>query len=155
MHTAKDVLAHLWDGALPVRPDVFAASMGVRVVGAADLDISGMVEICDGKPLITYNTSEPPMRQRFTVAHELGHVVLGHLTAAHPKFRDSAANFSSSAHQREERDANRFAAQLLIPADTVEYAVVQKKIFGIAQLAKIFGVSPIAMEYRLKNLGLI
>jgi len=67
---------------------------------------------------------------------------------------------SSLATEREEIEANRFAANLLIPADFI-HAHVQRELRRqldetetINSLAQIFGVSAQAMEIRLTNLGL-
>lgn len=155
MHTAKDVLDILWDGTLPVRPEALAASMGAEVVGKRAFDVSGMIELVEGRPVITYNLSDAPVRRRFTVAHELGHLALGHLSPGNPKFRDPATNFSYSAHKAEEREANRFAAELLMPANTLKYAIERKNLHSVDDLADLFGVSQVAMKYRLENLGLV
>lgn len=155
MHTAKDVLDTLWDGNLPVRPEIIAKMMGADVVGQPDLDVSGMIELASGTPVITYNLSDAPVRQRFTLAHEVGHLALGHLRAGKMMFRDPAANFSSSNNKAVEREANKFAAELLMPADTLKYAIEHRGLYSIDRLASLFGVSQVAMNYRLENLGLL
>ena len=52
-----------------------------------------------------------------------------------------------------EREANRFAAELLMPAEAVEYLVRTMKDATVAKMASRFDVSQVAMGYRLKNLG--
>lgn len=155
LFNAKDVLNTHWDGMLPIQPSSLAQSMGVRVMGVPGLDVSGMIELKNGRPVITYNSSDAAVRQRFTVAHEIGHYVLGHLGAGKTKFRDPASHFSSATHSIEEREANRFAANLLMPEATVKYAVERRGVHSIDRLAELFGVSQVAMKYRLENLGLI
>jgi len=67
---------------------------------------------------------------------------------------------SSLATEREEIEANRFAANLLIPADFIHVHIQRElrrqldETETIDSLAQIFGVSPQAMEIRLTNLGL-
>lgn len=155
MYTAKEVLNTLWDGQLPVRPEVIATSMGMRVFGRPDFDVSGMVELTNQGPVITFNSSDAAVRRRFTIAHEVGHYALGHLRAGHIKFRDPASHFSSSTNSVEEREANRFAAELLMPENTLKYAVERKGFRSIDDLASLFGVSQVAMKYRLENLGMV
>lgn len=155
MYTAKDVLDTHWDGTLPIQPRVLASEMGVEVFGVPGLDVSGMIELKNGRPVITYNSSDATVRQRFTIAHEIGHYALGHLGGGTTKFRDPASHFSSSTHKVEEREANRFAANLLMPAAAVKFAVERRNIHNIDALADLFGVSQVAMKYRLENLGLV
>lgn len=155
MFTAKDVLDTHWDGMLPIQPKALAQDMGVRVFGVRGLDVSGMIELREGKPVITYNLSDVPVRQRFTIAHEIGHYALGHLGAGTTKFRDPASHFSSSTYKIEEREANRFAANLLMPAAALKFAIERRGMYAIEELAEMFGVSQVAMKYRLENLGLI
>ncbi|MGV3727759.1 ImmA/IrrE family metallo-endopeptidase [Hydrogenophaga sp.] len=155
MFKAKDVLDTHWDGNLPIQPRSLAQAMGVQVFGVPNLDVSGMIELNNGKPLITFNSSDAPVRQRFTIAHEIGHYALGHLGAGTTKFRDPASHFSSSTHKVEEREANRFAANLLMPAGALMFAIERHGMNSIDNLAELFGVSQVAMQYRLENLGLI
>jgi hypothetical protein len=67
---------------------------------------------------------------------------------------------SSLATDREEIEANRFAAALLMPPDFVEAQVLRVMKRGLGEIATIdalarkFGVSPQAMEIRLTNLGM-
>jgi Zn-dependent peptidase ImmA (M78 family) len=116
------------------------------------------------------NPSEVAQRQRFTKAHELGHLVhdiapeIDNISEGE-KFveklnRDGAVNF-------QERRANKFAAQLLMPLDLVKNEVNklvdQVKREGrtatvdeaISRLSTIFNVSTQAMGFRLKDLGYI
>lgn len=64
-----------------------------------------------GKPLIFYNDSNSHQRSRFTVAHELGHILLGHIG------RKDLINQEPSDEATEiEQAANVFASRLLAPA---------------------------------------
>lgn len=116
------------------------------------------------------NPSEGEQRQRFTKAHELGHLVhdiapkIDNLSEGEEFVeklnRDGAVNF-------QERRANKFAAQLLMPLDLVKNEVnklvEQVKREGktatvdeaISRLSTIFNVSNQAMGFRLKDLGYI
>lgn len=152
--TAKDVLAAHWDGKVPVRPVAIASAMGVKVFKSNDLDVSGLIRLDGGQPKITYNANEIPVRQRFTIAHELGHYALGHLSGGKTMWRDPRENFYSSAHNPKEVEANRFAARLLMPADAVRLAV-RNGVRNITALADLFQVSEVAMKYRLINLGML
>ena len=54
-----------------------------------------------------------------------------------------------------ERDANRFAAAVLMPGGAVKAVIMRMKEANIETLAKVFNVSEVAMSIRLKSLGVI
>lgn len=151
VQAARDVLQRHWDGSLPVDPAQIALSMGIEVMDDPFLDHSGHYLRNAGEgPLIIYNSSEPRVRQKFTIAHELGH----HVNGDDDVPRDTSAQFSSTSRSPIEAAANRFAAALLMPAEHVRY-LANKRGATLAFLASQFGVSTVAMQYRLKNLGII
>jgi Zn-dependent peptidase ImmA (M78 family) len=137
--------------------DQIAINMGAHLVRRSPIDFpySGYfrdsTDTQHGKPVIEYNGSESFTRQRFTIAHELGHYVLQHGTSP----RDSAQSFNAGTRDPRERAANQFAAEILMPADTVHHAVMRGYASTIEELAEMFGVSTLAMGYRLDNIGLL
>jgi Zn-dependent peptidase ImmA (M78 family) len=149
---------------LPVDVDAIARQLGVQIVlERLDKSVSGMLYRDDDHVLIGVNSAHPERRQRFTVAHELGHLVLHKgrpLVVDHVRlnFRDAT---SSTATDSEEIQANAFAAELLMPRDRVIAAArpALQQATGsdaavVRDLADGFGVSVEAMDYRLTNLGL-
>jgi len=148
---AKKVLDAHWDRKLPV--DVFrlALAAGAQVQPDELMQESGQFSFHEGTPIIRYNPTEADVRQRFTIAHELGHFLLNHGKS----FRDTPTQFSTANYDPREVEANRFAAELLMPSNIIRLAIMEKSITQVARLAKAFGVSEAAMMYRLKNLGWI
>ncbi len=127
-----------------------------------DEDISGFYMRNGDERVIGVNASHAPVRQRFTIAHELGHALLERRDGVHIdsafKLRDAT---SSQAVDPEEIAANAFAAELLMPEDDVRAAVSggidmmdDEGVRQIRDLARGFGVSQQALMYRLVNLGL-
>jgi Zn-dependent peptidase ImmA (M78 family) len=57
--------------------------------------------------------------------------------------------------QLRERDANTFAAELLMPKEVLDWLVFRENITDTQELARILNVSGAAMQYRLQNLGLL
>jgi Zn-dependent peptidase ImmA (M78 family) len=97
---------------------------------------------------------EPWQRRRFSVAHEIGHFLLHTESGADAVFcrvGDLRPDPDSPDRLRE-RQANRFAAELLMPPDLVEREVARRGPDPIA-LAGLFDVSDVAMGFRLVNLG--
>lgn len=134
-------------------------------------DVSGVLNISDGKYSILVNKDHHENRKRFTLAHELGHYVLHKPTSIHvDKMSFYRSPLSSTALDRQEVEANRFAAAILMPKDLVErklHEIVKDRGISaffetpegeenpIHQLASAFKVSPMAMTLRLQNLEII
>lgn len=149
----------------PINPVNIARDLGISVEKAPfSDDLSGVLMREDGHAIIALNKSHHRLRQRFTVAHELGHFALSHqgeMFVDH-KVLNKRDGRSTIAIDPQEIEANAFAAALLMPEKMVLERVID--IAGddapergdlIKQLAKIFEVSVQAMEFRLINLGLI
>jgi len=128
-------------------------------------DISGILYRDEKQTIIGINSTHGRARQRFTIAHEIGHLVLhkGELfvdQAVRVNFRDKR---SSLAEDQQEIEANKFAAELLMPQEMirreVEKCIAKKNVTTeaqlLAELARVFKVSEQAMGYRLFNLGII
>jgi hypothetical protein len=94
---------------------------------------------------------EPAPRRRFTVAHEVGHHLL-HSDGAAVLCRPADVEAAAGDERAREREANRFAAELLMPEPLVRAEAERAGPDPIA-LAGRFGVSDVAMGYRLVNLG--
>jgi len=126
-------------------------------------DVSAMLFRDHERTVIGVNSTHANTRQRFSIAHECGHLKLhkGKMYVdARINFRDT---LSSLAVDPEEREANAFAAALLMPGpfviDEIKKAIEKNMSDDsdaiIGDLARVFQVSMQAMTYRLKNLGLL
>lgn len=152
-NTAVQLLNAYWPQGVPVDPVYIAQAHGadVRAFPLTETQYSGWFRLENGRPTIYFNEGEAENRRRFTVAHELGHYVLGH--GERP--RDNAQAFSLNNYDWREASANKFAAELLMPKSLIDYYVIQQGHSSLTALADIFKVSEVAMQYRLRNLGLI
>jgi Zn-dependent peptidase ImmA (M78 family) len=148
---AREVLKLYWDKKFPVNVEAIAKAVGMEVRKIPNLPYSGAFEIEGGKPVCIINASDATVRQRFTIAHEIGHFLLKH----DPSHRDGPEQFSVENKDPREIAANRFAAELLMPADAIRLLVFEKGISDLVKLATKANVSQVAMQYRLKNLGLV
>lgn len=92
------------------------------------------------KPRIYVNSLRPEVRQRFTLAHELGHVIIpwhiGNIVSHTDVTRGDEANFDcqlsrgdSFEYRQIEGEANRFAAELLIPTEWLVKTLKEVDIF--------------------------
>ena len=127
------------------------------------------------KRVIVANKLHPPVRRRFTIAHEIGHYDLHRRNQDTANvFIDRTAYFHNEqevyfrgdqlgvADYRMEVEANAYAAGLLMPRELLEQYLNQhsdkinlSKSESIRVLAEEFEVSRLAMGYRLHNLGFI
>ncbi|WP_050897796.1 ImmA/IrrE family metallo-endopeptidase [Methylobacter tundripaludum] len=128
--------------------------MGITVIPVSSRGYSGKAYQVNNQSVIEYDQTEFLLRQRFTIAHELGHHVLSHTDNGH-QFRDEANKFSFNISIPEETQANKFAAELLAPEIAIKHFVFKEKINSLTQLAELFSVSTVVMKYRLTNLGLL
>ncbi|MGB0680071.1 MAG: ImmA/IrrE family metallo-endopeptidase [Polyangiales bacterium] len=125
----------------------------LKILRGLDIDVraldhdpgwDGAVDGSAEPATIWYSRAVAPVRQRFTLAHELGHLLLHPLTRT---FRDRTNEASVKAHVQE-RQADSFAAELLMPSwlltRFVEVANAETK-----RLAALFQVSRAAMARRL------
>ena len=100
---------------------------------------------------IFYNDKARPERQRFTLAHELGHFVLHR--NSHTSFNCDKESIYTGADTLKlvEREADEFASNLLMPGDRLRHRITGKRINFqlLGELAKEFGVSLEAMCIRL------
>jgi|ERR1051325_4541114 Zn-dependent peptidase ImmA (M78 family) len=148
----------------PVNVELIARFLGVFISKApANDDVSGFLLKQGRTSVIGVNSLHHPNRQRFTIAHEIGHFVLHNFDEVHVdksvvKLRDKA---SSKGELREEVEANRFAAELIMPRNLLERELSHMAVSdllderGMQQLAKCFQVSVSAMSNRLISLGYI
>jgi hypothetical protein len=131
---------------LPVPVESIAEDLLGLAVEARELDVSGMLLPAERRILV--NAAEPEPRQRFTIAHELGHWVCqcleGTVQPVYCRAEEVGVDPQAKALERE---ANIFAANLVMPELAVRAA-------ADANPEITFGVSEAAMAWRLFNLGL-
>jgi predicted transcriptional regulator len=154
---AQQLLDRLDMTGLPVDPIRVARKLGARVwTSDLGLGVSGVLVKKVGSAAEIYlNTSDHPNRQRFTAAHEVGHLVKRVLEGgaqAEMNFVDYRDDLSSTGTSPSEMYANGFAAALLMPARHVRD--LQHRYPDAEALAYRFEVSSAAMRNRLRNLGL-
>lgn len=140
--------------ALPVRLGDIARAFNVSVKASTlPAGISGEIRPSGQSYEIKVNRHDSRGRQRFTVAHELAHYFL-HRDQIGNGVSDDAL-YRSTLSDAREAEANRLAAEVLMPKEKVLEAA--REYVGLhedraAKLADIFEVSEIAMEIRLSQL---
>jgi Zn-dependent peptidase ImmA (M78 family) len=152
-HELREQYVATFGGAeLPVPAGSIAEDLlGLHVL-EADLDgISGL--LYPARRRIVLNAADPAVRKRFTLAHELGHWICQCQNEDGPEvevFCRAEDVTLDPAARAVEREANVFAAELLMP----EPAVRDAWAGDADECAEHFGVSGEAMRWRLYSFGL-
>jgi Zn-dependent peptidase ImmA (M78 family) len=153
----------------PVPVDKIAKGLGAQLrFSPLDEELSGMIYISDGTPIIGINSLHHPNRQRFSIGHEIAHLVLDRPLISSKvhvdkEFRVSAVRLNRDAisalgTEAIEIRANQFAAELLMPTAWFIEAL-ESMAFDIDnegpldELARKFRVSRQALDYRIRNLA--
>ena len=122
--------------------------------------VLGAAMIKDGDIIIFSNSSYPLSREIFTVAHEIGHVVLNHIESNNCTIHE----LSSNHMDENELEANHFAVCLLMPKDKVDeyisdqFQYCEGYLWTPLEIATIMGTFNVSFDValnRLNNLGYI
>ncbi len=130
---------------IPVLTDMLE-ERGVKVFQSEAIpgDFDGMAAKVNGIPVVVVSSKAPGDRQRFTMAHELGHLVLSDRLATEIDIEDAS---------------NRFAGAFLAPAAEVRKELGERRNWlepqELAALKKAYGLSMQAWMHRAKDLGIL
>ena len=145
---------------IPVNLDGLTKALGIDLAyDTLDPEISGMIEKIDpdndeySNYRITINQADSKNRQRFTLAHEIGHYML-HRNLIGDGLDDTKAYRSTEAGRyynkrigsEQETEANRFAAMIVYPRSILEDFKSSDESLSIKELAEKFGVSETSMK---------
>lgn len=166
---AERLIEQLAPGDPPVQVEDLAQRLGLRVL-YDDLgsQVSGVFVTDVDRTSIVVHQDAPLSRQRFAIAHAIGHFTLRHQFGRNRHVHVDRGHFISQripavseGIDREDLEANQFAASLLMPAPLVRHSVAVLVQGGLVldrhveHLAKEFQVSEQAMTVRLIMLGLL
>lgn len=139
----------------PVKLSTLARTLGLKVQASTlPAGISGEIRPDPDRAdsyLIRVNRHDSPKRQRFTVAHEIAHFLL-HRDQIGDGIKDDVL-YRSRLSDRREAEANRLAADLIMPAGLIDDWLKRAQALRVEEpveyLAQIFNVSEQAMRIRL------
>lgn len=135
---------------LPVKLSDIAKQCNISIFKNSNINIlednqSGISFLQNGKFYIIYNDNDSVQRNRFTIAHELGHIFLGHLLIDTKKYRTfDYNNFTESA-------ANIFARDILSPACVLhELGIIKPD-----EIAKLCNISYSSAKIRSERMQIL
>jgi Zn-dependent peptidase ImmA (M78 family) len=170
---AEKLLAKHCPNGAPVHVEAIAEHYGIELkLERVDDDLSGFLYRDDsGHTIIGANRNHHENRRRFTIAHELGHFLLHEAERVHLDSRTDGyalqlrSPASATGENVNEREANLFAAEVLMPAKLLERDLRahnldlldddEEGLKMLKALAKKYKVSVQALTIRLNNLGYI
>lgn len=151
MNVAEELISRFNLG-IPVDLQVLIENFSdLAVEFGADIEKDGQTERAGDSYLIRIRSDEDSLttRDRFTLAHELGHVLLGHIDEHEIMYRSEANEL--------EYEANDFAGNLLMPREkfleVVYENVDDRGICDLEEVANNFNVSVSAVRTRGRFLG--
>jgi Zn-dependent peptidase ImmA (M78 family) len=172
--TPKDILEYTNQKEAPINLDKICNFFNIDVNKKEDIPFDGFSKYEDEKYFIYYKSGiTSSFRERFTIAHELGHIFL-HFSENKKFFKDETLNKKLKQNNIKiaarglnnhkyydfnlEREANNFAANLLMPSNLLLKEITYYEFINetaIKELSETFKVSREAIKNRLKNLGII
>jgi len=138
----------------PIPEDKIAKALGLEIIYYPfPQEMSGLLVKDKELKAIGINQNQHPHRQRFSIAHEIGHYKLNHTDELFIDLFGLDYTDHKPANPNFEQEANQFAAELLIPYDMIIRDTKQTK--DVKTLAKKYDVSEQAMLIRLLKLNLL
>ena len=114
----------------------------------------GRLVMKNGKSIVTIDSKiEFPQRKRYVLAHELGHILLhANMNAS---FSDDDTTLEGFKKGPQEKEANDFAAELLMPEDSFRKACLGRRFNPelLVELSNSFNTSLTSTVYRFIDLG--
>lgn len=162
----EEVIAR-YKSSFPVHVGKLAEELGLTVISTPDLPagMSGSIVKEDDTYTVYVNSRQTLQRQRFTIAHEIGHYlqhrpyldqadeILNPVKKVLLGRRDSGTPLPVGIEaRRREQEADNFAAELLMPEDTFKDFWIKAQ--SLKDVADHFGVSAMAANVRAALLGL-
>lgn len=141
---------HFSEKHFPKGPEALATKLGINVVESPLTGCDGWVLSGPKGTVIRLNSLNTSNRRRFTLAHEISHLLLGIPTVVGESINDSL-----KSDDREERRVNNLASELLLPTSVVKTAIPSVPVVALQlrKLAKHAKVSELAAAIRVVNLA--
>lgn len=147
----NDIIQKYCDNRFLIDPIDIANRLGVNIVNIDESNGNcACLKINQNNTIIEMQNNLTESRLRFALSHSLGHLILNHGN----EICDTSENYVTDAKNFYCKNANKFAAALLVPENKIKYLVYYSKK-TISEMSSIFKVSEKLLHYRLKMLNII
>jgi Zn-dependent peptidase ImmA (M78 family) len=144
------ILKHQPEPRTPVDVEAIARTVGIVGFGALDADGASSalrIDPATRRSEILHAPDLAPLRRRFAIAHQLGHFLLKtHAGERQCTSRDLAESRRDTAHRKEEMQANRFAAGLLMPKPWFLDSVAGLGKVSVAHIPSLAATYAVSLE---------
>src|SRR5208283_2697581 len=140
----------------PANLHQIAQRMNIQIHYRSDLpqNVNGAtVPLNDGSYVVAIKSHQSFLNERFSIAREIAHIVLGH--CAEGIVITSALEMHNQGVPPCDRESYTFALELLVPLEQLKHAVSESEFLDIDKLCTLYGVSGEIIKTRLDELGLI
>lgn len=149
---AQKLISETKTGAPPVNLDKILSHVGINLLPYAFPEKVSAILLKESDMLVVgVNSTHHPNRQRFSIAHEIGHYLLGHykdIFVDMSEISEGQFDTSDTEHNKvQEQEANHFAGELLMPLFMLKRDF--QKIRNVEEVAKLYKVSKDALWIRL------
>ena len=147
MPFGDDAVQSLLDATLPlmqappVNLGVICRWLGIEVYAQPCRAFGALFLLREGRGVLLVNSSLPQGRARFSIAHELGHLLLRH---------NPLGRIGEPRDPDQERQADRFASELLMPESLLREDCDK---LSFEALCRRYRVSRQAMRIRLESVA--
>jgi len=147
---SEDEAREFAEAHFPEAPEKLAGELGISIRESPLDGCDGWCLTHDNRSIVRINSSQTGPRKRFTLAHELGHLILGIPGVVGESYEDML-----SSNSAEERRVNELASDLLMPTKIVRTVVRDVPVVAgtLTKLARKANVSEIAAAIRVCNLA--
>lgn len=167
-HKIQSIVRSFTLASAPIDLAKITKELNLKVVYSDEIPntVSGVLDCRNAEsPLILINKNKSENHQRFSLAHEIGHYLLhsfdgqlhmdGNMGVFFRSSQDGITSSNKSYNLKIEREANVFAAELLMPKDLLESEVNSRyqsiDMTLVEELSKTFAVSQVAMAIRMRE----
>jgi Zn-dependent peptidase ImmA (M78 family) len=135
---------------LPVSVNQLSKQLDIKIIKNSDIHElkqgeRGITMEIDGKWYIVFDDTESVPVCRFTIAHELGHILLGHMLTQKTKYRTFAIR------DELEQSADMFAIRLLAPACVLH----ELQVLMVDDIARLCNISKISAGFRAERMQIL
>lgn len=155
---AQKVLKESQIEAPPVDVNKILANLGINLLPYAFPEKVSAVLLKENNMLVVgVNNTHHPNRQRFSIAHEIGHYLLGHYKDVFVDMSEISEGrfdaFDTEHNKVQEQEANYFAGELLMPSVMLKKDFI--KLRNVEEIAKLYKVSKDSLWIKMLKLKLV